>query len=402
MRIVQLVVILVAFSCTNSGGQGDSSWADRVQQDVVQGGSDGTAPDLPGAADIPGIDRAGPELPRGDHSPDAPSSQSRRTPGEWEEQDSVWMQWPTQWEATLRPDFARIIAVVQKYEEVHLLVLDDGLEQGARGEIQAQGGDPNAVTYHHLAYDNSWMRDNGPVYVEVDGELVIQDWGFDAWGGNFGPEIPFGNDDVVPAALAEMLHVEREDHGDYILERGNLEANGADTVILGWDCQQDRNPEWSKEDTEALFKDAFGVHKVIWVHGHDPQDFTTGHIDGVVRFIDHNTVAVARSLIEGDVTAKDLDDAADTLAHSGFEVVRMDVPGMVQHKGVDLPAMYMNWLVGNGFVAAMAFGQAQWDQAAQTTLEGLYPGRVVHMIETMELWSNGGGIHCVTNDMPAW
>ncbi len=95
-----------------------------------------------------------------------------------------------------------------------------------------------------------------------------------------------------------------------------------------------------------------------------------------------------------------MDDIADTIAHSGLEVVRMDVPGTVKHGGVDLPAMYMNWLVGNGFVAAMAFGNEAWDLAAKETLAGLFPNRDIHLVDTVELWLNGGGIHCVTNDQP--
>ena len=310
------------------------------------------------------------------------------------------MQWPTKWEPTLRPDFARIVAVVQQYEELHLLVLNAELEADARTEIAAEGGDPDGVIFHHLAYDNSWLRDNGPVYVESGDGIVVQDWGFDAWGGNFGADIPFSADDAVPAALAGLIDLPYQDRSDYVLERGNLESNGVDTVILGWDCQLDRNPDWSKADTESLFQEAFGVQRVIWVHGHDPEDGTTGHIDGTVRFVDEDTVAVARSLIPGDGQAAVMDDAADTLAHVGFVVVRIDVPGTVSHKGVDLPAMYMNWLVGNGFVAAMAFGNPVWDNEAQQTIQGLYPGRDVHMISANELWLSGGGIHCVTNDQP--
>jgi agmatine deiminase len=61
----------------------------------------------------------------------------------------------------------------------------------------------------------------------------------------------------------------------------------------------------------------------------------------------------------------------------------------------------MNWLVGNGFVAAMAFGDVGADAAAKAQLEGFFPGRDVHMIDANTLWSSGGGIHCVTNDQPA-
>ena len=347
------------------------------------------------SADIAGADVVFPDL-----AFDSSLPALRRVPGEWEQQAATWMQWPTQWEASLRPDFARIVGVVQQYQPVHLLTLDSSLEQDARTRIAEFGGDPDDVTYHHVGYDNSWLRDNGPIYVFGNDSLELQDWGFDGWGGNFGAEVPSLLDDAVPSVLAALLHLPYVDYNDYILERGNLEANGQGTLILGWDCQADRNPGWDKAATAALFAERLGAKQVIWVHGHDPADGTTGHVDGVVRFVDENTVAVARSLIPGDPNSKDLEDAAQTLAHAGFEVVRIDIPGTIKYRGEDLPAMYMNWLVGNGFVAAMAFGNEVWDASAKATLSSLFPNRTVHLIETMELWYNGGGIHCVTNDQP--
>ena len=44
-------------------------------------------------------------------------------------------------------------------------------------------------------------------------------------------------------------------------------------------------------------------------------------------------------------------------AFAGFEVERMPMPGDVIHGGELLPAIYMNYLVGNGFVLGMAFGE---------------------------------------------
>lgn len=387
---------------------GDSSGAEDASADAAgpYDGAGEVSPDQsselgPEPADAPAeLDaQAGGDGPF-DSMADLAAEAGLRVPGEWEPQAAAWMQWPTEWEASLRPDFGRIIAVIQLYQPVHLLVFDGSLEQDARQHIGAARGDPDQVVYHPLAYDNSWMRDNGPVYAIEDGELVVQDWGFDAWGGNFGVDIPSAADDAIPPKLAELLDLQVVDYGDYVLERGNLEANGAGTVVLGWDCQADRNPGWDEASTNALLAERLGATQVIWISGHDPQDLTTGHIDGIVRFVNETTVAVARSLIPGDPNAVVMEEAAQVLAQAGFQVVRIDVPGLVPYKGEQLPAIYMNWLVGNGFVAAMAFGKSDWDDAARATLEGLFPGRKVHMIETLELWYNGGGIHCVTNDQP--
>ena len=60
----------------------------------------------------------------------------------------------------------------------------------------------------------------------------------------------------------------------------------------------------------------------------------------------------------------------------------------------------MNWLVGNGFVLGMLFGDDEADAAAEAQLGNLFPDREIHMIDASTLWDQGGGVHCVTNDQP--
>jgi len=323
-----------------------------------------------------------------------------RVPAEWEPQAAVWLQWPGDEESSARRVFVRIISVIQAFEPVVVLVADSHARAEAKAYL-AQGGVPETnVTWQLVPTNSSWLRDNGPVYVLRGDEVVVQDWGFDAWGGNFGAAIPYAEDNLVPRAITGLLGLGCEDRASYVLERGNLEVNGVDTAILGWDCQHDRNPTWSRVASEELLQEALGVSRVLWVEGHDPEDLTTGHIDGIVRFVDEDTVAVAQWLVD-DPSAQTTEDAARLIAAAGFEVVRFPVPGYVSYGGQELPAMYMNWLVGNGFVLGMAFGEADWDAAARRKLEELYPEREVVLIDAMDLWLNGGGVHCVTNDQPA-
>jgi len=62
---------------------------------------------------------------------------------------------------------------------------------------------------------------------------------------------------------------------------------------------------------------------------------------------------------------------------------------------------YMNWLVGNGFVIAVGFENAQTNAAAKARLESYYPGRDVYVVDMLASWDAGGGAHCHTNDQPA-
>ena len=60
-----------------------------------------------------------------------------------------------------------------------------------------------------------------------------------------------------------------------------------------------------------------------------------------------------------------------------------------------------NWLVGNGFVAAMASGDSSTDAQLKAQLASLFPDRDIYMIAASAIADAGGGIHCVTNDQPA-
>ena len=51
-------------------------------------------------------------------------------------------------------------------------------------------------------------------------------------------------------------------------------------------------------------------------------------------------------------------------------------------------------------ICRSSFCEASWDAAAKARVEQFFPNREVVVIDARELWYNGGGIHCVTNDQP--
>lgn len=318
----------------------------------------------------------------------------RRTPAEWELQAAVWLQWPQAWEAHFRPAFVDIVRVTSQHQDVHLLAHDEGLRDSGAQRLAQAGVDDSRITWHVIKNDNAWMRDNGPRYVEVDGELIVQDWGFDAWGGNFGASIPWAFDDAVPTQVAEILGLQVESI-DMVHERGDLEFNGTDTVIVSWSVISDRNPQISREQSTQLLQAAFGVESVVYLEGYHAEDGTTGHVDGLARFISASEVVVGQieNPSSDPLSASLFDDVAAQISaqRPDLSVYRMPFPA-----GTD----YMNWLVGNGYVVSGAFGNATADQAAKARIESYFPGRTVYFVDVQDMWADGGGVHCVTNDQP--
>jgi agmatine deiminase len=337
-------------------------------------------------------------------------SMSKRVPAEWEPQAAIWLQWPGPNEKAHETAFARMATVIVAYERLHILHYSTKIRDDARAAITGVGGDPDHanMVWHQIANDSAWMRDNGPVYVVGGGEMRVQNWAFNAWGGAFGATVPYRYDNRVPAKVGAYLDLPVDDI-DIVHERGNLEFNGVDTVILNWSTLGDpaRNPGYTRDQADADLQQHFGVSKVVFVEGVPEGDRTKGHIDGIARFIDPTTVVVpvctANSICRPGGGGNDavFDGAAATIEAAGFTVIRDPIEGVAPYQGYRFDTNYMNWLVGNGFVIAVGFGVPDLDAAAKSRIEGYFPGRDVHVIEMLSSWAAGGGVHCHTNDQPA-
>ena len=337
------------------------------------------------------------------------SYQIKRVPAEWEPQEAIWMQWPGYWEKEYETSFVNIAYIISQYQKLHILYASDQVHAEAQSAMIDLGANPQNknIHWHEVPYNNAWMRDNGPVYVLNDRELRIQNWTFNAWGGAFGSDIPFNLDNMVPEKVGAILNIP-VDHIDIVHERGNLEFNGTDTVILNWSTIGDpsRNLNYNKQQAERDLKQYFGVANVIFIEGIPDGDLTKGHIDGIARFIGAKTVVVvqcsAQSICQPDSKdGKLYDKAAKTIREAGFNVIREPIEGFVSHNGKKFDTNYMNWLVGNGFVIVPSFGNPETDSSAKSRIERYFPNRDVYLIEMLSSWAAGGGVHCHTNDQPA-
>ena len=337
------------------------------------------------------------------------NNSTKRVPAEWENQEAIWMQWPGYWEKEYETTFANIADIISRYQKLYILYASDQIYSEAQNAITDLGTNPQNknIHWHEVPYNNAWMRDNGPVYVLNDRELRIQNWTFNAWGGAFGSDIPFNLDNMVPEKVGAILNIP-VDHIDIVHERGNLEFNGTDTVILNWSTIGDpsRNLNYNKQQAEVDLKRYFGVKNVVFIEGIPDGDLTKGHIDGIARFISRKTAVVVQCTIQSicqphSKDGKLYDKAAKTIKEAGINVIREPIEGFVSHNGNIFDTNYMNWLVGNGFVIAPSFGNPETDFSAKMRIENYFPNRDVYLIKMLSSWAAGGGVHCHTNDQPA-
>ena len=106
-----------------------------------------------------------------------------RVPAEWEPQAAVWMQWASpEQDVQMKPAFTEIIRAIKQHEPVKLIASSESVKKDAIEYLANRGVDQENITWYIHPTDNSWLRDNGPIYVTNGEKTWIQNWQFNGWG----------------------------------------------------------------------------------------------------------------------------------------------------------------------------------------------------------------------------
>ncbi|MFI1223369.1 agmatine/peptidylarginine deiminase [Streptomyces sp. NPDC020884] len=330
---------------------------------------------------------------------------SFRMPAEWSEHQGCLMAWPTRadlWGEVLTPakgEYAEVARAIAEFEPV-TMVAPPGSGEDARAWC---GGDVSVI---ELPLDDSWFRDSAPLFVlDGSGRRAGVDFRFNAWGGK---HAPFDSDDRVSGLLLEHLAVERI-HSDMVLEGGAITVDGEGTLITTEQCllHPNRNPGLRREDIEAELKARLGVTQVIWLpYGGLLDTETDGHVDGVCAFAAPGTVVVS---LPEDPTHPDyarmranravLEVASDAQGRP-LEIIDIPQTSFTGIAGGEVEVSYLNFYVANGGVVVPVAGAPQ-DEAALRTIATAYPGRKVVGVRAPAIAYGGGGVHCITQQIPA-
>jgi len=339
-----------------------------------------------------------------------------RLPAEWESHAATLLAWPTNkddWPGKFRPIpwvFAEMIRHLSVGERVDLLVPNSCIAEKARGTLDKAGANLDHVRFLEHKLDRGWMRDCSPAYVQRDGAVEAVHFDFNAWA----KYENFGLDATVPAFLSEASGINRtearfKDH-HVVLEGGSIDGNGAGTLLTTEECLlhpkiQVRNPGFTREDYEAVFRQYLGIEKVIWLGDGIAGDDTHGHVDDLCRFVNANTVVLCaepdgrdgnhRPLAENRERLEDV----TTAAGEPVSVVELPMPAPLYFDGTRLPASYANFYIGDEAVLVPTFNDPN-DREALGILAELFPGRRVVGIHAVDLVWGFGTVHCLSHEVP--
>lgn len=334
-----------------------------------------------------------------------------RLPAEWEPQDAVLVAWPhadTDWGPRLdriETAYVGLAGAIARQQLLIVCVADDAVRARAQALLLAAGTDPARVRFVEVAYDDTWLRDSGPLTLAGGDGFELVDFRFTGWGGKF----EGGRDDRLIETLVArgMFRAATHRRIDWALEGGAIESDGEGTILTTWRCLHQRHPQMTREQMEAHLKDALHARRVLWLdHGYLEGDDTDAHIDTLARFAPDDAIVFQ--------TCDDPDDLHyEELARMHEEIARLrTVDGRpyrlyplpwaqaILDDGRRLASSYANYLVVNGAVIVPAYDDAA-DEAARQVIAAAHPGRSVIAVDAKPLIWQNGSVHCLTMQLPA-
>ncbi len=345
-----------------------------------------------------------------------------RMPGEFENHQGCWMLWPERednWRLKARPaqeKFIEIALTISNFELVKMGVSKEHYEQAKKML-------PRNIEIFKISHDDSWARDTGPIFVvNSNKEIRAVDWGFNAWGENI--YASYKKDKKV---ARNIINIEKIDYykPQMILEGGAITVDGEGTLITVENCllNPNRNPCMSKQQIEKKLKDYLNLEKIIWIKEGMYMDETDGHIDNLCVFARPGEIILLWTDDKTDPQYRISKNAYDLLNSSvdakgrKFKIHKIhqpkpkyrtkeDIKGIKKIKGTiprkkgeRLPMSYINFYLTNGGVIMPKFND-QYDEVAFKKMQEIFPERKIVQIESHEIILGGGGIHCITQQIP--
>ncbi|MGN6795166.1 MAG: agmatine deiminase family protein [Streptosporangiaceae bacterium] len=331
-----------------------------------------------------------------------PRADGFRMPAEWEPHQCCFMAWPTRtslWGELFdqaKRDYADVARAIAGFEPVVMIC-----QPGDTADVRRYCG--SAVQATEIAIDDSWTRDNGPVFVVNErGEVAAVNFGFNSWGGKY---LPYDQDAALGTALADVLGT-RCYQAPFVLEGGSFYVDGEGTLFTteGPVLDPARNHDASRELFEQVVGEYLAIDSVLWLVAYPDRD-TDGHIDGIAQLVGPAQIL----LLTPDEPAhpnypyagqnmNTLTRVADARGRN-LQVIPFGITASAPAGGESVDVPYLNCYLANGGVVVPLAGAPE-DELALSRLREVFAGREVIGVPGATLSYGGGGPHCITQQMP--
>lgn len=390
------------------------------------------------------------------------NAQSFRVPSEWEKQEKVWLTWFGQ--ERRDSITCRVIEALQSNIKLTINVGSDSMKTVALNYIAKYQVDTSKIEFTIDPYIDFFVRDYIFFVKDQKDKLQAVCFDYSSYGAYptiYGMPMPeeekkFGKWDERIAEKLKLPVINSE----YVFEGGGIEANGSGTILSIKEMAIQRNPGKTIPEIETELKRTLGADKIIWLENGLIEDRTfpkfgpfyknyfgggaNMHIDELCRFVDENTVILPYISAE-DKNKSPIDSinypmleanfkilkSATTSKGKKLKIIRIPMPQIEQLKftltvqesqakrfkefGMQrgdtiyrVPAAsYCNFFISNKVVLlakywkpGMSESQKQKDEEVKKIFTKLFPDKQVIQIYTLQVNRGGGGIHCMTHELP--
>ncbi|HEX4493503.1 MAG TPA: agmatine deiminase family protein [Acidimicrobiia bacterium] len=323
-----------------------------------------------------------------------------RMPAEWEDHERCVMAWPARadmWQSqltTAKHEYASVARAVSRTEPVLMIA-----PPGAGTEASTLCGDID-VEVVEWPIDDSWTRDMGAIVVHDGAQRAGVDFVFNSWGEKF---VPYEKDAQFARRMCEAFGLERIDAAPFVLEGGAITVDGEGTLVTTEQCllNPNRNPDLSKEQIEAELCRWLGVERVVWLpHGILEDDDTDGHVDNVCAFVAPGRVIAQTTSDRDDANHERLQRNVDVLKAAGLDVVELDVLVRTTVDGDPVVVPPLNAYLANDAVIVPVVDADSGTRRALDIWQDAFPAREITGVPGQTLAYGGGGVHCITQQVP--
>ncbi len=328
-------------------------------------------------------------------------------PAEWDKHERTFMEWPVK-SSLIWPEnyhsvcagYAKAAKAISEFEKVTMIVNEDTAKEAA-----ALCG--SEIEYLTIAHNDAWCRDNGPTFlINKERQISAVNWKFNAWGGKY-PH--YDLDNMVAPGVLKHFGIEYFD-APFVMEGGSIHVDGEGTLLTTEECllNKNRNPHLEKEIIEEELKYYLNISKIIWLKHGLFGDETDGHVDNVACFAKPGVVLLQTCSDPKDsnyeISIENVEILRNTTDAKGrkLEIIEIEQPPARYYNGERLTLSYLNFYIVNGGIILPVFGgdAETTDNNAADILQRVFPDRRVKAVDSMELITEGGNIHCITQQMP--
>ena len=175
----------------------------------------------------------------------------------------------------------------------------------------------------------------------------------------------------------------------------DLKVDGGNVIrasdkILMTDKVFKENRHLSKKEVTKQLIEAFEVDKIFFVP-HEKDDII-GHIDGIVRFIDDNSVLINDYSFDKTSFPKEL---KASLQKANVDWIELPYNPVSDTKSHSARGFYINYLQMSQGIIMPTF-KSTYDDKAFKVMQAVFKGQTIATIDSREVAAEGGVLNCIT------